>query len=149
MNPLAGRYLTVVVGRQSLAIELSRVREIVGYLAMLPPGGLPSHVKGWIDYRGRSIRVIDMGARLGLEPNVQTEDTQIVICDAFDGCVGLLVDNVGGAVRVAESAESATPAFAAEYARGATAIGDGITTVLDLDRVITSNIAQPAHALAA
>src|SRR4051812_28235099 len=75
MNPLAGRYLTVVVGGKPLAIELSRVREIVGYLPMLPPGAMPSHVKGWIDYRGRSIRVIDLNARLGVGANVQTEDT--------------------------------------------------------------------------
>jgi purine-binding chemotaxis protein CheW len=89
------KYLTFMLADQFCGIELSRARELLGYMTFSPlTGGHPS-VVGVFDLRGKMTRVIDLRLRFGL-PATRTDDTVMIIIDADGASHALIVDNVLG-----------------------------------------------------
>src|ERR1700759_4969128 len=55
-----GKYLTFLLGREEFAIQVLKVREIMGILDITAVPQTPSYVKGVINLRGKVIPVVDL-----------------------------------------------------------------------------------------
>ena len=86
--------LSFSVGQQSYAIEIMAVREIRGWAKPTPLPHAPPFMRGVINLRGTVLPIIDLAARLGLEPTQVTDRNVIIVVQVNDQTVGLLVDAV-------------------------------------------------------
>jgi purine-binding chemotaxis protein CheW len=89
------KYLTFMLADQFCGIELSRARELLGYMTFSPLTGGHSSVVGVFDLRGKMTRVLDLRLRFGL-PATRTDDTVMIIIESDGTFTALIVDNVLG-----------------------------------------------------
>jgi purine-binding chemotaxis protein CheW len=91
-------FLTFLLGKEEYAVPIEHVREVLKAPAITEVPRAPTHVLGVVTVRGEVVAVIDARARLGL--GGESSGARIVIVDAGEGPLGLLVDGVTSVVRL-------------------------------------------------
>lgn len=142
---LAGRYLTFNLDRESYAIPVTKVREIVRFTDITPVPQMPAYIRGVINLRGRIIPVVDLRIRYGC-PNVQdTEHTCIVVAHVKTQAgrtipMGLIVDAVDEVTAIAAGDIEPPPDFGAQITAedllGMARVRNTVKALLDIDRAI-------------
>lgn len=94
------RMALLVVGDHRLAIAIERIREIIPARPYTPLPGVGAHVCGLINLRGRIVTVVDLGARLGLDPASADPEHSIVIVEHGARLAGLAVQSVARIIDV-------------------------------------------------
>jgi purine-binding chemotaxis protein CheW len=92
-------YLTFLLGKEEYAVAIERVREVLRAPAITEVPRAPAHVLGVVTVRGEVVAVVDARGRLGLGGG-ESAAGRIVIVDAGEGPLGLLVDAVTSVVRL-------------------------------------------------
>jgi len=90
----ASRWLRVVVGRDSYALELLRVQEVVRVVPIVAMRGAQPAVLGVMNLRGRIVPVFDLGVWLGTGQVEPGELSRIVVVERDDELIGVLVSAV-------------------------------------------------------
>ncbi len=101
--------LVFVLGGEEYALDIDTVREILKAPPIVEVPRAPSHILGVTMVRGQVIAVYDPRRRLGLPPAKAGPAARVVVCDAGNGPVGLLVDGVSQVLRLDPSALEARP----------------------------------------
>jgi purine-binding chemotaxis protein CheW len=149
----AGKYLTVLIAGEAYGIAVLKVREIIRLQKITPVPQVPEFVRGVINLRGRVIPVIDLRTRFGA-PSEFAERTCIVVVqvqtiDRTAIQMGLVVDSVEEVVNLTANQIEPTPDFGVRldtaYILGMAKVGGQVKTLLDIDRVVTS---ETLHTLA-
>lgn len=111
----AGKYLTFRLGREEFGIQVLRVKEIMGVQDITPVPGMPPHLKGVINLRGKIIPVVDLRLKFGFPDAPFTQTTCIVVVQVIqDGdlaVIGLIVDSVSEVLNLAGSDIEDPPDF--------------------------------------
>ena len=113
------QFLSFCLGSEHFGVEILRVREIIGLLAITPLPQTPAYVRGVMNLRGRIIPVIDLRLRFGLPSTEATKETCIVVLEASeqDGpqtVMGAIVDSVREVQDIPRSAIEPPPEFGCE-----------------------------------
>jgi purine-binding chemotaxis protein CheW len=149
----AGKYLTFGLGKEEFAIQVLRVREIMGVQDITAVPQTPSYVKGVINLRGKVIPVVDLRLRFGLSEQEYTQRTCIVVVQIEQGATrmltGVVVDEVSEVLTLQSGDIEDTPDFgrgvATPYLLGMAKIKGKVKILLDINMVMT---AQEMHGLA-
>ena len=149
----AGKYLTFGLGKEEFAIQVLRVREIMGVQDITAVPQTPSYVKGVINLRGKVIPVVDLRLRFGLPEQEYTQRTCIVVVQIEQGATrmltGVVVDEVLEVLTLQGGDIEDTPDFgrgvATPYLLGMAKIKGKVKILLDINMVMT---AQEMHGLA-
>ena len=143
----AGKYLTFCLGAESYGLPVIKVREIIRFVNPTHVPQLPEHVEGVINLRGKIIPVINLRRKFGLAPVAPTERTctvvvQIAAPSKAGALIGLVVDGVEEVAQISAQDLEATPDFGpqadTEHILGMAKVKGAIKTLLDLDRVVSS-----------
>ncbi len=114
-NKLAGKYLTFFLAEEEYSLEILKVREIIGLMAITPVPRTPSYIRGVINLRGKVIPVVDLRLKFGMDATMDTEETCIIVVDVSrDGHeiqMGILVDRVSEVMDIKAEEIEDTPAF--------------------------------------
>ena len=103
------QWVTFRLENESYGINVMQVQEVLRHTEIAPVPGAPEYVLGIINLRGNVVTVIDTRSRFGL-PNADTTDhTRIVIIEAENQVVGILVDAVAEVVYLRQSEIETTP----------------------------------------
>lgn len=92
------QYVTLGIDNETFAVPVSSVQEILDMrpIARLPHA--PDYLLGIIDVRGRSVPVIDLRAKLGLQAVATTDATRILVLEVEIAdrqlMLGLVADRV-------------------------------------------------------
>jgi len=102
----------------------------------------PEFVEGVINLRGQIIAVMDLAKRFGLDPGKRTEKARIVVSEARENTVGLIVDEVPEVLRIAEGSIEPTPNMIesqvhADYIKGVGKLTDRLIIILDANRILS------------
>lgn len=131
-------YLTFLLGAETYAVEIERVREVMRSPPITEVPHAPPQVLGVVTVRGEVVAVFDPRRRLGLPSTGGPEagKGRVVIVDAGDGPCGLLVDAVASVVRLRPGSIEPRPQGlggpGVECFAGIGRDGDRLFTVLDL-----------------
>lgn len=148
-DKLTAKYLTVNLDNESYAIAVLSVREIIRAQKITPVPQMPEFVKGVINLRGRVIPIIDLRVKFHLKATF-TERTCIVVVQVkLPGGkpihMGLIVDCVEEVLKLNAADIEPTPEFGTRvdttYLLGMAKIKGGVKTLLDIDRVVSPEVA--------
>jgi purine-binding chemotaxis protein CheW len=148
-DPRAGKYITFHLGREEFAIQVMRVREIVGIQEITAVPQTPHGVKGVINLRGKVIPVVDLRLKFGLEELEYTQRTCIIVVqiEIAGGTgvvlVGVIVDEVSEVLTLQAADIEDTPDFGAgvatPYLLGMAKIKDKVKILLDINAVLSAD----------
>lgn len=142
---LAIQYVTLGVGEEVFAVEVTRVHEILDLVPVVRLPNAPAHVLGMIDVRRRAVPVVDLRVKLGLSPTVATEQSRILVLDVDVGgrtvVLGLLADRVYEVTDLADHAIEPPPdigmRWRSDYIRGVGRRGPSFVIIFDLSRLFS------------
>jgi purine-binding chemotaxis protein CheW len=93
-----GKYLTFRLGREEFGVQVVHVREILGVQDITQVPGMPPHLKGVINLRGKIIPVVDLRLKFAFPDAPFTQTTCIVVVQVEQSgdraLIGLIVDSV-------------------------------------------------------
>lgn len=131
------------IGLGDYALPVEHVREIVPYRQPRSlPAGRPWEL-GVISLREQVVPVWELATRLGLPAKEPGPETVLVLADGGEP-VALIVDAVGGIHELAGGTFEALALF--PEALGVAHVGDNLVVVLDLDRLLGRETAEPERA---
>lgn len=100
---------SVRAGAGLYGIDTRAIREVLGNSVPQQVPLAPSHIAGVLTYRGEVLEAISLRTLLGLERRTGTRDRVLVLEDEASERFGLMVDEVGDVVSVAEDAMERNP----------------------------------------
>ena len=141
----AQQYLTFVVGSETFAIGILRIKEIIEYGQLTAVPMMPPSVRGVINLRGAVVPVVDLSSRFFARRSETTRRTCIVILevDGNDGTqvIGVVVDAVNEVLEIPAADIEPPPNFGArirsEFIDGMARLGQRFVIVLDPNRVLS------------
>ena len=143
-DPRSGKYLTFELGNEEFAIQVLRVREIMGIQEITAVPHTPGYVKGVINLRGRVIPVVDLRLKFGLPEVEYTQRTCIIVAQIENPgtrlLIGIIVDGVSEVLTLQAADIEDTPDFGpgvqTPYLLGMAKIKGGVKILLDIDMVL-------------
>lgn len=127
---------------ESYGIEIFRVNEIIRLREITPIPRTGHHIRGLVNLRGKTIPVVDLHARFGLDPESDSESTRIIVVESEQGNVGVVVDEVREVMTLELNQIEQTPPLVAsvntEFVRGVAKQDGQLITLLDLEKALIS-----------
>ena len=135
------QWVTFRLENESYGINVMQVQEVLRYTEIAPVPGAPPYVLGIINLRGNVVTVIDTRSRFGLPNEDTTDQTRIVIIEAENQVVGILVDAVAEVVYLRQSEIETTPNVgndeSAKFIQGVCHKNDELLILVDLEKFMT------------
>jgi purine-binding chemotaxis protein CheW len=134
--------LTFLVGDGEYGVSILRVREIAEYRPLTPVPMTRPWMRGVMNLRGTVVPVVDLGARLGLDPTRVSRRTCLVIMEMeTEGeavVIAMMVDSVSRVVEVLDEDIQEPPAFGlnADFVPGLVRAGGALIMLLDPNAVL-------------
>ena len=134
------QFITFRSGAQEFGADIMAIREIRGWTETTPLPHAPDYVRGVINLRGVVLPVVDLKARLGLGLTQANPKHVIVVVQAADRTIGLLVDAVSDILTVTAGEIQPTPELARDAASacmdGIAVLGERMVTILSMERLV-------------
>ncbi len=148
MNELSEikEFLTFRLGGETIALEASRVREVLKYTNVTAVPRMPGYLPGVINVRGNVIAVIDLGLVLGINTVEDLKKDWLVITEVRlkDETMqaGIPADAVRDVIRL-DTAEIGPPPdiginIDTEFIRGVAKQEDAFLIIIDVEKVIAT-----------
>ena len=132
--------LSIRLNGQEFAISIMAIREIRGWVASTNLPHAPSYILGMINLRGTVLVVIDLAQRLGLGGQDPNPASVVVVVEANNRVVGLLVDEVCDIITVTDSMRQDTPSIehgaSQDFIEGLVMIEERIISVIAINAVV-------------
>ncbi len=143
--------VTFTLAEETYAIDVMQVQEVLRVSEIAPVPGAPDYVLGIINLRGNVVAVIDARARFGLPPHEMDDMTRIVIIEAKDNVIGILVDSVAEVVELDKSEIEPAPAVGndetARYIKGVANHNGNLIILVDLNNLLSEEEWQDVASL--
>ncbi len=140
------QFITFRSGAQEFGADIMAIREIRGWTETTPLPHAPDYVRGVINLRGVVLPVVDLKARLGLGLTQANPKHVIVVVQAADRTIGLLVDAVSDILTVTAGDIQPTPELAreaqSEFVEGIAVLSERLVTILGMDRLVGSLVGE-------
>lgn len=134
------------LGQEVYGVDISNVQEIIRMQAITQVPGAPHFVEGVINLRGKIIPVIDLHRRFRLAGNSAGNAGQIVVVEAGEHVIGMVVGGVSEVLRIpvscVEPPSSIVLGVDSDYIRGIAKLEGRLIILLQLDKVL--NVEQKA-----
>lgn len=135
------QWVTFRLDGETYGINVMQVQEVLRYTEVAPVPGTPNYVLGIINLRGNVVTVIDTRHRFGLAPGEITDNTRIVIIEAENHVIGILVDSVAEVVYLRQSEIETAPSVgnedSAKFIQGVCHKNDELLILVALDKLLT------------
>ncbi len=135
------QWVTFRLANETYGINVMQVQEVLRHTEIAPVPGAPAYVLGIINLRGNVVTVIDTRHRFGLPSADTTDNTRIVIIEADQHVVGILVDAVAEVVYLRQSEIETAPNVgndeSAKFIQGVCNKNNELLILVDLDKLLT------------
>lgn len=145
------QYLTFHLGKETFAIGILGVKEIIEYGTLTAVPMMPGCVRGVINLRGRVVPVVDLSVRFGralTEPGRRTCIVIVeVVAEGDHRDIGIIVDAVNQVIEIPVADIEPTPSFGAnlrcEFIHGMGKVEGRFVIILNIASVLSiDEIAQ-------
>lgn len=133
--------VTFTLEDETYGINVMQVQEVLREIEVAPVPGSPHYVLGIINLRGNVVSVIDARTRFGLAARESDELTRIIVIEAQQQIIGILVDSVAEVVDVKveeiDTAPNVGNAETSKYIDGVVSRGDNLLILVDLNKLLS------------
>jgi purine-binding chemotaxis protein CheW len=145
---LAGKYMSFKLAKEEYALQILKVREIIGMMEITRAPRTAAFIRGVINLRGKVIPVVDLRLKFGMERVDATDQTVIIVVQyALAGAemtMGILVDEVLEVLDIKSDQIEPPPAFGGESVDTQFILGVGksekrVIFLLDIGKVLTAS----------
>lgn len=137
------QWVTFALNGEIYGIDVMQVQEVLRMTPIAPVPGAPHFVLGIVNLRGNVVTVVDTRLRFGLMPKEADDLTRIIIVEAQDVVIGLLVDAVAEVVEVPFKGIETSPSIGGEdrakYIKGVQTREDSLLILIDLDLLLVED----------
>jgi len=145
------QWVTFHLENEKYGIKVMQVQEVLRMTEIAPVPGAPHYVIGIINLRGSVVTVIDTRRRFGLS-DVETDDeTRIVIIEANNNVVGILVDSVAEVVDLKVSDIETAPNVgndeSSKYIQGVSSRENELLILVDVNKLLSEEEWQDVASL--
>jgi two-component system chemotaxis sensor kinase CheA len=154
-QPMSEQFVLFELAGATYALPSRQVRHMELVEQVTPVPSAPPFVAGVVFSRGQVLPAIDLRTRFGFERIPYTLRTRMVIVDAGERSLGLIVDTAREFVAISHGAIQPPPdgiaGLSGSYLQGIASLGERLVLLLDLDEVLsgTETIAPADEAEAA
>lgn len=139
------QYLTFLLGKETFAIGILGVKEIIEYGTLTAVPMMPECVRGVINLRGRVVPVVDLSVRFDRAVTVPGRRTCIVIVEVeAEGehrDIGIIVDAVNQVIEIPPKEIEPAPSFGAnlrgEFIQGMGKVDGRFVIILNIARALS------------
>ncbi|HET6337133.1 MAG TPA: chemotaxis protein CheW [Polyangiales bacterium] len=139
------QYLTFMLEKETFALGILAVKEIIEYHELTAVPMMPRAVRGVINLRGSVVPVIDLAVRFGRKPTNITKRTCIVIVEVESGTerqdIGVIVDAVNQVLEIPAGEIAPPPPFGArirsDFIQGMGKVDGKFVILLDVSHVLS------------
>lgn len=136
----ADQWVTFRLGRELYALKALHVQEILKAGDITDVPGSQDFVLGVINLRGNIVTVIDARTRFGLKEPESESIRQVIVVEANDQCLGLMVDDVDEVSGIRPSEIEPAPQFesdqVARHILGVVRRRHGLIVLVDVRRLM-------------
>ena len=139
------QYLMFMLGRETFAIPILCIKEILEYSAPTDVPMMPAFVRGIVNLRGAVVPVIDLAQRFGRAAGAATKKSCIVIVETQvkedPQVFGVVVDAVSEVLEIPGSDIEAPPTFGStvrtDFIHGMGKVKDRFVVILNVDAALS------------
>ena len=146
------QYVAFQLGMETFGVEINKVKEIIGYrdTTQIPGGG--ELLEGIINLRGQIIPVFNLGKKFGFPDTERTGATRIVVVEANNNTVGIVVDGVSEVLALADDviekpSTMISSGMNIDFISGIAKMARKLVIVLDLEKVVSVNSGEKLEAV--
>ena len=145
------QWVTFHLESEKYGIKVMQVQEVLRMTEIAPVPGAPHYVLGIINLRGNVVTVIDTRRRFGLPDVENNDETRIVIVEANNNVVGILVDSVAEVVDLKMSDIETAPNVgndeSSKYIQGVSSRDEELLILVDVDKLLSEEEWQEVASL--
>jgi purine-binding chemotaxis protein CheW len=138
-----GTYVLFSIADTTYAVRSDDVRHMEMIEQITPVPNASAYLEGVVFSRGQIVPVLNLRARFGFDKVPHDLRTRLLIVQAGERMVGLVVDSAREFVRIPEGAvqppSHAMAALSTNYVEGVATLGDRIVLVLNIGHVIDTS----------
>jgi len=135
------RWVTFFLEKERYGINVMQVQEVLRVSEIAPVPGAPNYVLGIINLRGNVVTVIDTRKRFGLVSTDIDDSTRIIITEAEEQVIGIMVDSVAEVVDLKSNDIDVAPNVGNEdstqFIQGVASLEGELLIIIDLNRLLT------------
>lgn len=135
------QWVTFRLDNETYGIRVMQVQEVLRVTEIAPVPGAPHYVMGIINLRGNVVTVINTRTRFGLMEADIDDSTRIVIIEAGNNVVGILVDSVAEVVDLRRSQIETSPNVgndeSSKYIEGVATRNGELLILVDINKLLT------------
>jgi len=143
---LAGKYLTFKLLNEEYGLEILKVREIIGMMAITSLPRTPSFVRGVINLRGKVVPVIGLRKKFEMAEAADTAETCIIVVDVLTAMgiiqIGIIVDSVSEVLDIRGDDIENAPTFGTNvdtaFILGMAKVKGAVKILLSVEKVLSS-----------
>lgn len=141
-----GKYLTFVLGEEQYGLDILKVQEIIGLMAITRVPKTPDYIRGVINLRGKVNPIIDLRLKFSMDSMEDTRKTCIVVLQLTgeEGTVmplGIVVDEVAEVVDITAEHLQPPPSFGASVGNdvilGIGRFNERVILLLDVEKMFS------------
>ena len=145
------QWVTFHLENEKYGIKVMQVQEVLRMTEIAPVPGAPHYVLGIINLRGNVVTVVDTRRRFGLPDAEADDETRIVIIEADNNVVGILVDSVAEVVDLKSSEIETAPNVgndeSSKYIQGVSSRDDELLILVDVNKLLSDEEWQEVASL--
>ena len=145
------QWVTFHLESEKYGIKVMQVQEVLRMTEIAPVPGAPHYVLGIINLRGNVVTVIDTRRRFGLADIENDDETRIVIVEANNNVVGILVDSVAEVVDLKMSEIEIAPNVgndeSSKYIQGVSSRENELLILVDVNKLLSDEEWQEVASL--
>ena len=145
------QWVTFHLENEKYGIKVMQVQEVLRMTEIAPVPGAPHYVLGIINLRGNVVTVIDTRRRFGLSDVEHDDETRIVIVEANNNVVGILVDSVAEVVDLKVSEIETAPNVgndeSSKYIQGVSSRENELLILVDVNKLLSDEEWQEVASL--
>lgn len=141
------QYVVFRLGAEVFGLAINTVKEIIVYQETTRIPGMGQLMEGIINLRGHVIPIFNLRKKFGFPDAEKTRSTRIVVVEAHDNTVGIVVDGVSEVLMISgnvieKPSSMITSSIDSNYISGIAKMEAGLVIILALEKVISSEIAK-------
>jgi len=127
------------LGSEEFVIDILKIQEINHMVKITELPDVPHYWKGIINLSGNVIPVLDLRKKFDMDSKEWDKNTRIIVCNAEDNIVGIIVDEVDEVLRLNRSTIEPAPGIvtscSTDYITGVAKQDERLLIFLDISRI--------------